>query len=46
MNVLNLFDGISCGKVALERSGIEFTNYYSSEINMLFKYLRIIIMIL
>lgn len=32
MNVLSLFDGISCGRVALERAGIEVDNYYSSEI--------------
>lgn len=33
MNVLSLFDGISCGQVALERAGIEVDNYYASEIN-------------
>ena len=33
MNVLSLFDGISCGQVALERAGIEVKNYYSSEID-------------
>lgn len=32
MNVLSLFDGISCGMIALERAGIEVDNYYSSEI--------------
>ena len=32
MNVLSLFDGISCGRIALERAGIEVDNYYSSEI--------------
>lgn len=32
MNVLSLFDGISCGQVALERAGIPVTNYYASEI--------------
>ena len=32
-NVLSLFDGKSCGRVALERAGIEFDNYYSSEID-------------
>lgn len=30
---LSLFDGISCGKVALERAGIKITQYYASEIN-------------
>lgn len=33
MNVLSLFDGISCGRVALERAGIPVTNYYASEID-------------
>lgn len=32
MNVLSLFDGISCGRIALERAGIKIDNYYSSEI--------------
>lgn len=32
MNVLSLFDGISCGRVALERAGIKVDNYYASEI--------------
>ena len=32
-NVLAPFDGISCGRVALERAGIEFDKYYSSEID-------------
>jgi len=33
MNVLSLFDGISAGQVALERAGIEVTNYYAAEID-------------
>lgn len=33
MNVLSLFDGISCGRVALERAGIEVERYYASEID-------------
>lgn len=33
MNVLSLFDGISCGQVALERTGIKIDNYYASEID-------------
>lgn len=33
MNVLSLFDGISCGMVALEREGIKVDNYFSSEID-------------
>lgn len=32
MKVLSLFDGISCGRVALERAGIEVEQYYASEI--------------
>lgn len=32
MNVLSLFDGISCGMVALDRANINVDNYYSSEI--------------
>ena len=33
MRVLSLFDGISCGMVALERAGISVDKYYSSEID-------------
>lgn len=33
MNVLSLFDGISCGRVALDRAGIKVDNYYASEID-------------
>lgn len=33
MNVLSLFDGMSCGRIALERSGIPVTNYFASEID-------------
>ena len=32
MNVLSLFDGISCGQVALQRAGIQVENYFASEI--------------
>ena len=32
MKVLSLFDGISCGQIALERVGIEVEKYYASEI--------------
>lgn len=31
--VLSLFDGISCGQVALERAGIPVSKYYASEID-------------
>lgn len=33
MNVLSLFDGISCGQVALERAGFKIDKYYASEID-------------
>lgn len=33
MNVLSLFDGISCGMVALERAGIQVDRYKSYEID-------------
>lgn len=33
INVLSLFDGMSCGRIALERSGIEVDNYYASELD-------------
>ena len=33
MNILSLFDGMSCGQIALNRSGIKYDNYYSSEID-------------
>ena len=33
MKVLSLFDGISCGMVALERAGIPIEKYYASEID-------------
>jgi site-specific DNA-cytosine methylase len=32
MNVLSLFDGMSCGQQALRRSKINVTNYFASEI--------------
>ena len=33
MNVLSLFDGISCARVALDRAGIEVNAYMASEID-------------
>lgn len=33
MNILSLFDGMSCGQLALTRAGIPITNYYASEID-------------
>lgn len=32
-NVLSLFDGMSCGQIALERAGIKVENYFASEID-------------
>ncbi len=32
MKILSLFDGISCGRVALERAGVLVDKYYASEI--------------
>ena len=32
-NVLSLFDGISCGQIALNKSGISYDNYYASEVD-------------
>lgn len=32
MNVLSLFDGMSCGQIALERAGFKVDNYFASEI--------------
>ena len=32
MTVLSLFDGISCGRIALERAGIKDITYYATEI--------------
>lgn len=39
MNVLSLFDGMSCGMIALERAGIKVGAYYSSEID---KYAQVV----
>jgi DNA-cytosine methyltransferase len=33
LNVLSLFDGISCGQIALERAGIPVDKYFASEID-------------
>lgn len=33
MNVLSLFDGMSCGQLAMKRCGIKVNKYYSSEID-------------
>jgi len=33
INVLSLFDGMSCGHIALDRSGIKVDKYFASEID-------------
>ena len=33
MNVLSLFDGMSCGQIALDKLGIKVDNYFASEID-------------
>jgi site-specific DNA-cytosine methylase len=33
MNVLSVFDGMSCGQIALERAGIKVNRYFASEID-------------
>lgn len=33
INVLSLFDGISCGQIALQRAGIRVDKYFASEID-------------
>ena len=39
MNILSLFDGMSCGRIALERANIKVDKYYASEID---KYAQIV----
>jgi DNA (cytosine-5)-methyltransferase 3A len=33
MNVISLFDGMSCGYMALERAGFKVNNYFASEVD-------------
>jgi DNA-cytosine methyltransferase len=33
MNVLSLFDGMSCGQIALDKLGLKVDNYFASEID-------------
>ena len=33
LNVLSLFDGMSCGQLALQKAGIKVQNYFASEID-------------
>jgi DNA (cytosine-5)-methyltransferase 3A len=32
MNVLSLFDGMSCGQIALQRAGIKVGNYLAVDV--------------
>jgi site-specific DNA-cytosine methylase len=32
-NILGLFDGMSCGQIALKKVGIKYENYYASEVD-------------
>lgn len=34
LNVLSLFDGMSCGQIALNRAGLKVKNYFASEIKI------------
>ena len=33
MNVLSLFDGMSCGQIALDRLGVKVDQYFAAEID-------------
>lgn len=33
MNILSLFDGISCGQIALNKAGVKYNKYFASEID-------------
>lgn len=33
MNILSLFDGVSCGRLALERAGMQVDKYFASEVD-------------
>jgi len=33
VNVLSLFDGMSCGQIALNRAGVKYDSYFASEID-------------
>jgi len=33
MNVLSCFDGMSCGQIALNKAGIDYSTYYASELD-------------
>ena len=34
INVLSLFDGMSCGQIALNEAKINYVNYFSSEVDV------------
>ena len=47
LKVLSLCDGISCGRIALDKIGIEVDEYYAAEIKPIaIKVLKVIIQIL
>ena len=33
MNILSLFDGMSCGQIAINKLNIPYNNYFASEID-------------
>ena len=33
MNILSLFDGMSCGQIALNRAGVKYNKYFASEVD-------------
>lgn len=33
MKILSLFDGMSCGHIALDRAGVDVEQYYASEMD-------------
>ena len=33
MNVLSLFDGMSCGQIALNKAGVKYVSYFASEVD-------------
>jgi len=34
MNILSLFDGMSCGQIALNKLNLNYSNYYASEVDL------------
>ena len=33
MNILSMFDGMSCGQIALNRAKIKYDKYFASEVD-------------